>query len=160
MSQDPYKRNIRNLLLQPTLQMRIGLVSILVAVTFCVLILGLIFTNLQHFYNLVLDLTGLEQEVSKILGDYIQSLAWAIFGLVTLYLAASVYLSIYYTHRLVGPTIAFRRHIRSLIDGNMESRVNLRKNDAFTEVADDLNELAEVLQKKQTSSKHSSKLTG
>lgn len=143
-------RSARNLLLQPNLQIRLGIIYLVVAAFFCAVTLTLVYSNLEHFYKLVLDLTGLESEVSDILNGYIESLSWAIVGLLLLYLTITMFLSIYYTHRLVGPTIAFRRHIRALIAGNYDSRVNLRKNDAFTEVADDLNELAELMAQRQT----------
>jgi signal transduction histidine kinase len=66
------------------------------------------------------------------------------------YLALIVTISIVFTHRLIGPTIAFRRHIRALTEGKYQSRVVLRKGDAFIEVADDLNKLAETLEKKRS----------
>ena len=150
MSQDKkfgYKRSARNFLLQPTLQLRLGFISILVATFFCCLIIGLAYISLSSFYSMVLDLTDLREEVVQILDQYVSSMSWWIIGLVLVYLTINVGLSIYYTHRLVGPTIAFRRHILALIDGDFKSRVNLRKNDAFEEVAEALNKLAEKLEK-------------
>jgi len=64
----------------------------------------------------------------------------------TIYFFITVAVSIFFTHRLVGPTYAFRRHIRELKNGNYGSRVVLRKGDAFQEVAEDLNDLAVTLE--------------
>ena len=148
-SPDKQARSTRNLLLQPNLQLRLGVVSILMAVIFSALIFGIIYLNLSNFYSMVLDLSPLHQEVSDILNEYIRGLSTWIIFLIIIYMIVTVFLSVYYTHRLVGPSIAFRRHIRSLILGNFNSRVHLRKNDAFNEVADDLNELAESMQRAQ-----------
>ena len=128
------------------------MLSISVAVFFCTLVIWTVYLHLFDFYNLVIELTDLEGEVREILSVYYSSLLYWITGVVLLYLGVTVGLSIYYTHRLVGPTIAFRRHIRSLIDGNFESRVTLRKKDAFMEVADDLNELAAQLYRNKNAS--------
>ena len=48
---------------------------------------------------------------------------------------------------VIGPTVAFKRHIRALREGNYDSRVVLRKGDAFDDVADELNLLAQALAK-------------
>lgn len=145
-----HSRSARNYLLQPNLQLKLGFVSILVATLFSALIISLTYVSLSSFYSMVLDLTDLREEVVHILEQYISSMSWWIIGLIILYLAVNVCLSIYYTHRLVGPTVAFRRHIINLIEGDYTSRVHLRKNDAFSEVAEVLNRLAQNLEGKES----------
>ena len=56
--------------------------------------------------------------------------------------------SVAFVHRLTGPTVALRRHVRALKSGDYSSRVVLRggKN-AHCELAELLNELAEVLER-------------
>ncbi len=58
-------------------------------------------------------------------------------------------MSIYFTHKMVGPTVAFRRQINALKSGNYRSKVYLRQGDAFGEVAVELNELADELKRQQ-----------
>jgi hypothetical protein len=51
-----------------------------------------------------------------------------------------------YTHGLLGPLVALRRHIQALKGGQYGSRVELRKSDtAYLEMAQDLNDLAQSL---------------
>ena len=55
-----------------------------------------------------------------------------------------------YTHTLLGPTISLRRQVQSMKDGNYQARNKLRKSDAVHQgLADDLNELALILQHTQ-----------
>jgi hypothetical protein len=55
-----------------------------------------------------------------------------------------------YTHTLLGPTVPLRRQVQSMKDGNYQARTNLRKTDAAHQgLADDLNELASMLQHAQ-----------
>jgi len=46
----------------------------------------------------------------------------------------------------VGPTVAFRRHLRALAAGDYSARTYLRPHDAFQEVADELNALSRALE--------------
>jgi len=53
-----------------------------------------------------------------------------------------------YTHGLIGPVLPIMRHVKALQEGLYSHRVKLRKHDAFQELAGDLNELAEVLERR------------
>ncbi len=51
-----------------------------------------------------------------------------------------------YSHGLLGPLVALRRHVQALKDGEYGSRVELRESDtAYLGVAQDLNDLAQSL---------------
>jgi len=68
------------------------------------------------------------------------------------FVLAMVGFCVAYTHTLLGPTIPLRRHVKSMTDGNYHARNKLRKTDAAHQgLADDLNELASVLQDAQKS---------
>lgn len=146
VADDRPKRKLSNYFLQPLLQIKLGFYAIILAFGFCTLIVGVFYINFYRLYDMILELTDLRAEVTAILHSYIENLVTWI-GLATLvYLACTVLMSVFLTHRLVGPTFAFRRHIQQLIKGNYQSRVCLRKRDAFAEVAEDLNQLAETLE--------------
>jgi HAMP domain-containing protein len=51
------------------------------------------------------------------------------------------------SHRIFGPSVPIRRMIRELNEGNYSTRISLRKYDEFKELAADLNQLAETLEK-------------
>ena len=63
------------------------------------------------------------------------------------YLLVVGVLSATYIHRMIGPIVAFRRHIEALKNGDYRSRVRLRKGDAFQDMLNDLNELAALLER-------------
>jgi len=54
-----------------------------------------------------------------------------------------------YTHRMIGPTLPIMRHIKALKDGFYSHRVQLRRHDCFQELANELNALAETLEKRK-----------
>jgi hypothetical protein len=57
-----------------------------------------------------------------------------------------------WSHRLLGPTVPLRRHVQALRNGNCRGRLRLRRTDGpFLPLADDLNELTQVLERRQDS---------
>jgi len=141
------KRHVRNFLLQPLLQVKLGLYAILLSVLFAAALAGIIYYNFHDLVNSIVLLTDAEDEVRELFTSYWYGAQLWIYLCFGIYLLATVLLSVLYTHRLVGPTIAFRRHIRNLSEGRYNARTFLRKGDAFAEVADELNHLSEVLER-------------
>ena len=91
---DKHQRKVRNFLLQPLLQVKLGLYSIALAFTFSVMIASLLYLNFYRFYDMILELTDLREEVSGLLDTYIIDSTWWIFGLVVLYLVVTITVSI------------------------------------------------------------------
>jgi len=141
-------RSIRNYALQPLLQFKLGLYSILLSLVFAGLIAAVLYLNLAKFSAIIVQLTGVEDEVNDLLQQYIAPAKIQVLLVLVLYIVVNMIVTILYTHKLVGPTIAFRRHIRMIAEGKLGYRTNLRKGDAFSEVAQDLNDLSALLEKK------------
>jgi methyl-accepting chemotaxis protein len=141
----PYKRRYTNFLLQPMVQIRIGLVNIAASVLF-VAALGIYsYRRLVTFADVVTTLTQADTEVKGLLADYLGSVGMTAALVGVVFLLVNLTLSVYLTHKLVGPTIAFRRHINALAQGDFRAHTKLRVGDAFGEVADDLNRLSDKL---------------
>lgn len=140
------KRKIRNFVLQPLLQVRLGLQVILLSLLFGVAVTATVYYSVQDFYGLVLDLTDLRDELTPELSRYAVLAVWRVALVAVVYVLAVLVVSVVSTHRLVGPTYAFRRHIQGLLEGRSGVRTTLREADAFQEVADDLNRLSAHLE--------------
>ena len=142
------QRRWRNYFLQPLLQVKLGLYSIILSLLFTIVFTTVLILSFKRLFDLILELTDLREEVIEIINGHLMDIGGWLILILFMYLAASVVLSVLFTHRLIGPTIAFRRHVRALAEGAYNSRVTLRKSDAFAEVAEELNNLAEVLENK------------
>lgn len=59
-------------------------------------------------------------------------------------------LSIFLTHRIVGPIFKIKKTIRLISGGQVSERVFLRKHDEFKELAEELNALLDHLQEMRT----------
>lgn len=141
------KRRVRNFLLQPLLQVKLGVYAIMLSVLFALSLGAILYHNFAGLVNSIVLLTDAEDEVRDLFLDYWRGTQLWIYLCFLIYLLATVTISVLYTHKLVGPTYAFRRHLRSLAEGRYNARTFLRRGDAFVEVADELNHLSEVLEK-------------
>jgi nitrate/nitrite-specific signal transduction histidine kinase len=141
-------RKARNLLLMPAFQLKLPLFILLLSMAF--LVLGMLFGNLyfQQTYMSALATSTqpdyLQDVVARQTNEFkfLSLLLMAVYGIVVTAITAI------YTHRLLGPTLPIRRHIKALRDGLYSHRVKLRKHDGLQDVADELNALASVLEKR------------
>jgi signal transduction histidine kinase len=143
-------RKLRNFLLQPGFQIKIGVYNVILAVLFSFLLLLIIQMNFGSMYDIILDLTDVRDEVVETLNQHFNDTMIWVIGICLTFVVVNVMLAIWYTHRFIGPTVAFRRHIDALLAGNFAVRTTLRKDDAFQEIADRLNELSERLAQQKT----------
>jgi methyl-accepting chemotaxis protein len=151
MGQQPYgkaTRSVKNYALQPLLQVKLGLYSILLSLAFALAVAGILYFNLAKFSAIILQLTGVEEEVQDLLNQYIAPAIIQVVVTAIVYVVVNIVVTILFTHKLIGPTIAFRRHIRMIAEGKLQYRTVLRKGDAFSEVAEDLNNLSALLEKR------------
>lgn len=142
------RRSVKNYALQPLLQVKLGFYSVFFSVIFATVVGVILYFHLGKIMSIVFTLTGVEDEVRNLLDQYIAPARIQLVILMTVYVIITLILSIIYTHKLVGPTVAFRRHIRMIADEKWDYRTKLREGDAFNEVAEDLNLLSSYLGKK------------
>ncbi|HVH20279.1 MAG TPA: hypothetical protein VNF72_18450 [Myxococcota bacterium] len=69
------------------------------------------------------------------------------------YAVLVAFMTLIWCHRLIGPVVAFRRQLASLMAGELNARVQLRRGCAFHDLADDLNALAEQMDRESASSR-------
>ena len=143
------RRKARNLLLRPTLQMKLPLYTLLLSFTFGLLALLLFYIYFEQLYVMMLENTTqgsyLRTAVSIQTSNFLEATSMLLIGYILLMVAVTAI----YTHRIIGPTVALKRHIKALKDGLYSHRVQLRKRDELKDMAAELNELAEILEQYQ-----------
>jgi HAMP domain-containing protein len=140
------RRKARNFLLKPGIQLRLPLYVLLLSFTF--VLLAVLFGNLyfEQTYITLLQTTTQSEYVQRLLARQTQEFKELALLLLSGYVLLMIVVTVIYTHRLIGPTIPILRHVKALQEGRYAHRVSLRKHDAFSELADELNSLAEKLQ--------------
>ena len=143
-----HKRRIKNLLLQPQIQIKFAIYSLLLSVSLVAVLSFVVYHRVAEFTEILLELTGAREEVLELMEEYYTDLRISAFTVFLIFLGITMGTYVRISHRLLGPAIAFKHHIKALIKGQYEHRTFLRQKDAFKELADDLNKLSETLESK------------
>ena len=138
------QRKTANFLLQPAVQLKLPAYFLLITTAFG----GLMAIAISDAYrSLFLTITAEQPAyMEQILRAQTQDLLVVSGMLAIVYLLTILTVAIVILHRVVGPTVALRRQAERLKNGDYSARVTLRRHDAFRELADDLNELAALLE--------------
>ena len=142
------RRMARNLLLQPSLQLKLPIQLLLLTAFFAVLVGVVLYFGFENLYEFVTMQGVIGEQLADAVKHQSHEITILFICMLVAYVLITIGLSVAYLHKLVGPTVAFKRHINALKNGAYASRLTLRKNDAFLEVATALNELAESLEKR------------
>ncbi|MFW7381567.1 MAG: hypothetical protein ACOH5I_22355 [Oligoflexus sp.] len=139
------KRKLSNLLLRPLLQTKIGLYFIGLSILLAASLMAMIYFHFSDLLVAIIELTDASEEIHEILNAYWTSIKFWIYSILILYIVITVLISVWYTHRFVGPAVAFHKHLSSISKGDYSFRTYLRRGDAFEEIADALNQASEAL---------------
>ncbi len=148
MEEKPIKRKLSNFLIRPLVQTKLGIYCITVSLAFGVFLSFVIYVNMARFIDYTMHLTRAEATIESMLRQNLASIQFFIYLIVACYVASMVVLSIWYTHRLVGPIVAFEKHIDALQNGDFTHRTYLRKGDTFHDTAELLNQATESLEER------------
>ena len=140
------QRELKNWLISPVVQLRIVSHIILVMVFFTLASLVFSYIAWNQVLALVIEMTDIPSQVRIYLEKHFFTFYLGLVGLLVLQFSIVALLLIVHTHRFVGASFAIRRFIREKLKlGDLSGKVSLRKNDYLSEIAQELNELTEVL---------------
>jgi hypothetical protein len=133
------RRTLR--LIKPQAQLKLAVYLLFVSLVFG----GLVAGNSWSAYARLIEATlvtapaPLKNDILEQTRNYMNISLALLLG----YVLAVLAVTIGYLHRLIGPTVAIERQLRAMLRGDYASRLELRNNDdLYTELADQLNELA------------------
>ncbi len=140
-------RTRTNMLLDPALQLKLPLVLLIVTLVYAAFQIGHSYYAFHELFDDVFVEAGKPQFLKDLIREQTRTYIVLSAEIAVGYLLLVAVLSATYVHRMIGPIVAFRRHIEALKNGDYHSRVRLRKGDAFWEMLNDLNELAQRLER-------------
>jgi uncharacterized membrane protein len=141
-------RKARNLLLKPILQLKLALYVLLLSLGFVLITVLFGKMYFEQTYITLIENTTQAEYVQAVITQQIHSFKSMSLLLLGVYAVLMVLLAMVYTHRMIGPTLPIMRHVKALQDGFYSHRVKLRHYDCLQELADELNALAETLEKR------------
>ncbi len=141
------KRTVTGMMFQPVIQLRIAAYNALAAAMFSLVLSFLFYKNLEMFANTFIDTSQADDATIAQVYHHIEGVRiWALLVLVG-YVAVSIAVSLRVTQQMVGSTVGFRKHVRSMANGDLSKRISVKKGDAFQDVAEELNHLTDSLAK-------------
>jgi len=142
-------RKASSFLLKPVLQLKLALYVLLLSLTF--VLITLLFGKLyfEQTYVTLIENTTQAEYVQAVITQQLHNFKILSLQLLAVYTVLVLLLAAVYTHHMIGPMRPIIRHVKALKDGFYSRRVKLRRNDCFQELADELNTLAETLEKRE-----------
>ena len=137
------RRSVR--LVKPGVQLKLALYLLAVTFAFGFLVVLNSWSAYGRLYQATLATAAgpFKQDILEQTHLYLNTSSVLLVGYVVVVLAVTIG----YVHRLIGPIVAFERHLRALRRGEYTSRVALRGNDqVYAEMAEHLNDLAARLE--------------
>ena len=141
------QRRLRNWLISPVIQIKVILSIILVAAVFLMAILIYSYWTWSDVIGLLIEMTDVPRQVKIFLQQRFTLFFFVLSGLLLLQFAILTFFLVVHTHRFVGASFAIKRFVRDRLKAkDFSSRMYLRQGDYLVDVAEELNELAEVLE--------------
>ena len=139
------QRRFLNLLLEPYVQVPIGVFSTVLSFGFVLSIGGVLYWKFHELYSLLLLLSDADLEIASMTMELMYEVKWWFFGISSLFLGLHILLGIIYTHRLIGPSYAIKQHIIRLLQNDYSKKIHLRKKDSLQDLSKLLNDLTDHL---------------
>lgn len=142
------RRKLRNYLLKPAFQLRLPLLILMFSFLF--LLMAVVLGNLyfEQTFITMMETTSQSEYLRTIISEQTRDFRNMALLLLAIYTVLVIVVSSIYTHRLIGPVLPLTRHVKALQEGMYSHRVTLRRHDSLQELVGELNELAEVLEKR------------
>ncbi len=144
----PSRRRLRNFMIRPGVQIRHLVYVLSVGLVFMLVMFSFMLMTLTSMFNQAAQIANIEYDIQLAIQNAIIS-AWIVFTLSCLAFAVlSAAIGILLTHRVFGPIVPIRRHLAALKEGNYKVVTQLRQQDELKDVADDLNQVSAMLEKR------------
>jgi hypothetical protein len=133
----------KSMLVEPYVQVKLGLMFILVNLVFSVLVL---LTMGWYVFDIFGTMAGYFQLTGQDAGSVLSKLQvpLAVVAVLVLgFVATTLLFAVSYTHKIYGPLVSINRFLDELIEGTKPTKLVLREGDQLQDLAAKLNVLAE-----------------
>ena len=150
-SQNRSNRNYKTILIEPFKQLKLGMYVVALAATFVVLTGFVFLTAFTEQYQHVMEIFQVVDPTYKwelITNDVFMKHAIRLGVLLSVFIVSLFYVVFKVTHKYYGPLVSIARFVDGISKGDYSQRLVLRKGDELQQLAMDLNQMAENLEKR------------
>lgn len=141
MNPSDRRKGFSSWFVEPHRQVKLGLIFILLNMTFSLIILAVFGFYFWDVYSTVATYFQLTTEQSSQVMDKFLPPMIIAFALNVLFVVLSILVSVKYTHRIYGPLVSVHRFLDDYLSGKPVTPLNIRESDQLLELAEKLNEL-------------------
>lgn len=134
---------VKSMLVEPYIQVKLGLMFIIVNLIFSVLISAVVAWYVSDVFsalNTYFQLTGQESNIAM---TKLQ-VPLTIIGILVLgFVGTTFYVAVNYTHKIYGPMVSINRFLDDILEGKRPRLLALREGDQLQDLATKLNQLVD-----------------
>lgn len=142
------RRTASGVWVRPKAQMKQAFAIVLVGIIYQMALIGVLGYFSNKSFQIIAQVYHIEPEAVAVVTDSIFSNVLIVLALGVVLGVLAIFIWVRMNHRFFGPLVPISRHIDDLCAGNYTSRLKLRKDDEWQELADGLNKLAGTLESK------------
>ncbi len=143
---------LKSLLVEPFEQIKLGLIFLGLNIVFSVLAMSVFTYYLYDIYKAMAVYFKFSEQESVLAASKFAVPAAVVLIMFMAFVAATLFISIRYTHAIYGPLVSINRFLDELLSGERPNLIALRETDQLRDLAGKLNRLAERLDNGQRSS--------
>ncbi|MEY4631851.1 MAG: hypothetical protein RIQ81_1971 [Pseudomonadota bacterium] len=142
---------IKSLLVEPFEQIKLGLIFLSLNLVFSLVSLSVFTYYLYDIYKAMAVYFKLSESESILTANKFAVPAVVVLVMFAVFVAATLFVSIRYTHAIYGPLVSINRFLDELLAGQPPHVITLRETDQLRDLADKLNRVAERMETGQRS---------
>lgn len=132
---------VKSMFVEPYLQVKLGLMFIVVNLVFSVLILGVMGWFVWDVFGAMSTYFELTKQEASPMFDKLQVPIFIVVFLVIGFVITTLLISASYTHKIYGPLVSINRHLDELLEKKKPSPLVLREGDQLQDLVQKLNQL-------------------
>ncbi len=143
------RKGFQSLLVEPYKQVKLGLLFLILNFVFAFAIVGVFGYYIWDIYQTISAYFALSQQESILT---LQKFMWPFSigtGLIVIFILATLYVSIRYTHEIYGPLVSIHRYLDDILEGKKPTPLQLRESDQLQDLANKLNLISDKIMKKK-----------
>ena len=136
------RRGFRSWFVEPYLQVRLGLMVLMLNFAFSFLIFIVFGYYIWDIYSTLASYFDLSQSQGEQVIDKLLLPLAICGGIVFFFIVSTILLTVKYTHQIYGPLVSIHRFLDAMIEGSSVAPLVLRQSDQLQKLAEKLNKLA------------------
>ncbi|MBF0297512.1 MAG: HAMP domain-containing protein [Oligoflexia bacterium] len=147
-SNKPYKRYLKNLIINPKFQFKYLLWVNLGGIILTILYTIVFYVYIRENYQLLVEMVDMTDAARNLLYSELNKIIFYLIACAFFFLIVITIWGVFISHKVAGPLYKLKKVINEIKNGDVNQRVYFRENDEFKDVATAFNEMLDYLQKR------------